>query len=135
MPNPSASSETLDGSSYARKSGLILVCPRFIKVAKIAAQQHIGPRVIWMLSDIMTYRLRPVIRGVLFPDIARPRSSINAIRPSGVATFLVIAPVTQLFGDTCHIEQSIVPMQRVGGKSENEVTFLRCLTNHRLADG
>src|SRR6266487_4741369 len=135
MPNPSPSSETLDVSSYARKSRLIFVCPRFTKVTKIAAQQHIGPRVIRMLSEIMTYRLRSVIRGVLFPDVARSRQSINAITPSDVSAVPVVVPVTQLFSNMRHIEQSIVPMQRVGGKSENKVTLLRCLTNHRLADG
>src|SRR4029450_2549564 len=108
MPNPSPSSETLDGSSYARKSRLIF---------EIAAQQHIGPRVIRMLSEIMTYRLRSVIRGVLFPDVARSRQSINAITPSDVSAVPVGVPVTQLFGAMRHIEQSIVPMQRVGGIS------------------
>src|SRR6266480_4914796 len=90
MPNPSPSSETLDGSSYARKSRLIFVCPRFTKVTKIAAQQHIGPRVIRMLSEIMTYRLRSVICGVLFPDVARSRQSINAITPSDVSAVPVV---------------------------------------------
>jgi hypothetical protein len=85
MPNPMPSSETLDSSSYARKFGFIVVCPRYTEVTKIAAQQHIGPWLIWILSEITTYRLRSVIRGVLFPDVARPRWSTNGIKSSGVA--------------------------------------------------
>src|SRR5215211_635931 len=135
MPNPSPTPETLDGSSYARKFRFVLVCPRYTEVPKIVAQQHISPWVIWMWPEIMIYRPRSVIRGVLFPNVARPGWSINAIKPFGVAAVLVIVPVTQLVCDARYVEQSIVSMQRVGGKSENEITFPRGLTNHRLTDG
>jgi hypothetical protein len=48
---------------YQVQSGRYQGIPNQAGFEKIAAQQHIGPWVIWILSEFMNYRLRPLIGG------------------------------------------------------------------------